>query len=570
LYNAGYSVGALHTAGGGGSNMKRLGLSAAAIAVALGACASSALAADLPLPANAPLVSPASTACGTPYDFFFTSCPLSWYGVTFFGIVDLGGTYQTHGTPLDPNHPVGASYLLGNSGTNAANRNPGFGFGPNALSQSNVGVKIAEPIVSGWTFVAEGGFAFDPYSFLLANAPQAMFNAIGVPENRQLVPYDSSRWGFLAAQNYAGVSSPVYGTVTFGRQNTPMLDAVNGYDPMGGSYAFSVIGNSGKTCGDGDTETCRQTTAIKYRENIGNFRLVAMLQPVGLFGGNGGFGAYNPDNGSIEGGIGGDFKNFGPGTLSVDVLGAFEKDAVNWSTLFPGQTTVNGWPTSFPGTINAAGTLGSGLKATISNNTSIMAVAKYSFGSWGEPAPIVGKSAPAPSGPTGIPLTLYAGYEWIQFDNPSDPQSVFHDDGFLFTATNAAASTLNPLSGTTIANNAFNSHCGSGVGCEKEYFQVIWAGAKYGITKDLDVIGAYYHYIQDAFVIAPAATCVVASANSRCAGFFDGYSAVIDWRFLPKWDAYIGTFYTAAFGGLANGDITRNNLATTAGVRFRF
>jgi len=39
---------------------------------------------------------------------------------------------------------------------------------------------------------------------------------------------------------------------------------------------------------------------------------------------------------------------------------------------------------------------------------------------------------------------------------------------------------------------------------------------------------------------------------------------------LPKWDAYIGTMYSAAFGGIANGDISRNNLATTAGVRFRF
>jgi hypothetical protein len=50
----------------------------------------------------------------------------------------------------------------------------------------------------------------------------------------------------------------------------------------------------------------------------------------------------------------------------------------------------------------------------------------------------------------------------------------------------------------------------------------------------------------------------------------DMASLVLDWRFLPKWDAYIGTMYSAAFGGIANGDIARNNLATTAGVRFRF
>jgi hypothetical protein len=105
-----------------------------------------------------------------------------------------------------------------------------------------------------------------PYSGLLANAPQALQNAIGVPPNQQQYPVDSSRWGWLAAQNYADVSSPIYGTLTFGRQNSLLLDGVIAYDPMGGSYAFSPIGFSGTTCGAGDTEECRFTTAVKYRQ----------------------------------------------------------------------------------------------------------------------------------------------------------------------------------------------------------------------------------------------------------------------------------------------------------------
>ena len=51
--------------------------------------------------------------------------------------------------------------------------------------------------------------------------------------------------------------------------------------------------------------------------------------------------------------------------------------------------------------------------------------------------------------------------------------------------------------GTTIANNAFNALCGSGTGCSDRIMQSMWTGAKYGITRDLDVIGAYYHYIQN-------------------------------------------------------------------------
>jgi hypothetical protein len=309
-----------------------------------------------------------------------------------------------------------------------------------------------------------------------------------------------------------------------------------------------------------------------------------MLQPIGLWsGGGGGFGAYNPNSGAIAGGIGGDIKNLGYGTLSMDVVATYEKDAVNISDSYgcaaaPGngcaalgaaQVTLGGWPTTFPGAY---------LKATLSNQTAVMATAKYSFGSWGNtPVPVVGKAVP-PSGPTGIPLTLYAGYEWIQYANPSDPQSAFRDDGFLFAdpsagALHGAAASIN---GTAINNNAFNASCGRGLGCSDEIFQIIWVGAKYGITKDLDVIGAYYHYIQNQYVTgfapgtASTASCATPSNFSQCAGWLDVYSAVLDWRFLPKWDTYIGVMWSAAFGGIANGDIARQNLAATGGVRFRF
>src|SRR5208337_1044313 len=149
--------------------------------------------------------------------------------------------------------------------------------------------------------------------------------------------------------------------------------------------------------------------------------------------------------------------------------------------------------------------------------------------------------------------------------NPSDPQSQFRDDGFQFNATNAAASTLS-VNGTTIANNAFNAACTTTPAttpCKNEISQVMWSGAKYGITRDLDFIGAYYHYIQNSFIIGVNCSLSNAATNSRCQGFFDGFSAVLDWRFLPKWDAYIGTFYTAAYGGYANGDISCNDTATT-------
>jgi hypothetical protein len=557
---------------------KSFGLSAALSAAIVLAGAGAASAADMDAMATkaAPMTyaPPPPAACGSVYDFFFTKCPLTWYGVTFYGTVDMGVDYMTHGSGFDPNFPTGLQYLLGSGGTGATGRLSQILQAPNGLSQSNVGVKIIEPIApGGWSFIAQGELAFDPYSLILANAPQAMQNGIGVPQNQQLVPQDSSRWGWLNTNDYVGFSQPVFGTLTFGRQNALETDGVSAYDPMGGSYAFSPIGYSGKAAGAGDTEDARWTTAIKYRVNIGDFRLSAMGQPMT-------YGAYNPNNGAVAGGIGGDIKHLVPGVISLDFIGTFEKDAVNISdsygcgaatpqcaALGAAQTNINGWPTSFPGAY---------LKATISNQTNFMALAKWTFGSTSavaDPPMAVKGAAPPPATPL---LTLYAGYEWIQYSSPSDPQSAFRDDGFLFADPTALAGGHGANASanfTAINNNAFNALCGTGTafgGCSNEIFQIMWTGAKYGITKDLDVIGAYYHYIQNQYAAGGAATCSDISAHSQCAGWFDVYSAVLDWRFLPKWDTYIGVMYSAAFGGIANGDIARNNLATTGGVRFRF
>jgi hypothetical protein len=47
-------------------------------------------------------------------------------------------------------------------------------------------------------------------------------------------------------------------------------------------------------------------------------------------------------------------------------------------------------------------------------------------------------------------------------------------------------------------------------------------------------------------------------------------SAAVDWRFAPKWDVYSGIMFTQVNDGLAFGFLQRNNIAPTAGLRFRF
>jgi len=540
--------------------------------MALGAMCAPALADD-PMVTKAPAVAaalyppapPPPQACTSLPGFFLTDCQLTWYGVRVYGTVDMGGTYQSHGTPFDPNFPTGASYLLGAGGTGATNRTPGFGLGPNALSQSVIGISSKEPIAPGWNFVSVNELAFDPYSLLLANAPMALYDAKGTAQNTESLPFDSSRWGWLAGQNAIGVNSATFGTLTFGRQNALENDGVVAYDPMGAAYAFSPIGFSGKVAGAGDTEDARWTTAIKYRVNIGDFRLAIMGQPIG--GHSAGLDDYNPNNGAISGDIGGDVKNLGTGVLSLDAIGTYERDAVNISMMYPGQVVnAAGYPVTFP----ASGAN----KATLSDQTAFMALVKYSFGSWSSPPPMVTKGPVVPSGPVGIPLTLYAGYEWIQFASPSDPQNSFYDDGFAFVDPNALGAAYHGQTAsvnlTSINNNAFNAGCGTGGGCKDEIFQVFWVGGKYGITRDLDFVVAYYEYFQNTYTLNVGNVCAIPAAHSQCAGNFYVGSGLLDWRFLPKWDAYIGTMYSAATGGIANADITRNNWATTAGVRFRF
>src|SRR6516162_10966563 len=79
----------------------------------------------LPLPSSAySLLAAAGACCGVSaahaapktctglWDFIETDCQLTWYGITLYGVIDAGFTYQTHGAPLDPRSPPGASYLV--------------------------------------------------------------------------------------------------------------------------------------------------------------------------------------------------------------------------------------------------------------------------------------------------------------------------------------------------------------------------------------------------------------------------------------------------------------------------
>ena len=110
------------------------------------------------------------------------------------------------------------------------------------------------------------------------------------------------------SQGFIGISNKTYGTLTAGRVNTLSLDAINSYDPMGGSYAFSPLGFSGSFAGFGDTEAARANTAVKYRLDLPNFRLLESEFPRRRLGQWGGYDQGNGTNGLYQGQVGGDFQ----------------------------------------------------------------------------------------------------------------------------------------------------------------------------------------------------------------------------------------------------------------------
>ena len=452
---------------------------------------------------------PQPTMCGSLEDFVVTSCPLTWNGITVYGTVDAGVTWQSHGAPFNGTSAVGEQYLISKNSNRAL-----WGRAPNALSQSNIGIKGNEPFAPGWTFVFDLEAGFDPYSMKFANGPGSVAQNSGVPLNRQNTNSDSSRAGqFYNSVGYLGVSSPTYGTLTVFRQNTLTLDGVLAYDPMGASYAFSPLGFQGITCGVGDTEDCRFSTAAKYRVNIGQFRAAALWQ-------FGGYSLNNAATGSYQLQAGGDIANLAGGTLSLDAIGSYVRNAV--SIALAGNTL----PAMLPQV----------LTATLSDDTSAMLLAKYSNG----------------------PIKLFAGYEYIRYAPPSNPFAAgtgFHDIAGNFVCAGCAA-----INNTNINNTAFNAG--------DKTLHVFWTGVKYAVTTDLDVTGAYYHYDQPTF--GAHANCAAAVTPATCHGTFDAVSFVVDWQFAKKVDAYAGLMFSQVNGGLANGFLKRNTIDPTVGLRFRF
>ena len=214
---------------------------------------------------------------------------------------------------------------------------------------------------------------------------------------------------------------------------------------------------------------------------------------------------YVPQNGN-QFDIGLDMAGF-----SMDMLYGQQHGAVSATSLTAAQL--------------ATGVPNNSLAATVSDNTSYSVLANYNAKDY-------------------FPVKFYVGWERVKYNNPEHPipNGTIGLGGYVLSI---------------VSNTAFNI---------QRILQYSWAGARWSVTPNLEITGAYYVYNQKSNA---ANGCRNASAGT-CAGELQDASIVADYHFTKRFDSYAGVNYSLAQDGLASGFLFKNDWTPMVGVRFNF
>jgi predicted porin len=425
-------------------------------------------------------------------------------GVTLYGIVDVGLSYQSHGSPFNDEAATNVNNFL----TKSSNRS-NLSLASNGMSMSMVGLKGKEPIVDGWwgTFQLETGF--NPASGKLIDGPGSVAQNNGVPLAKQSSYGDATRAGqALNGRATVGVDSTQFGSLTVGRNSTPLHDALCKYDPMSCSLEFSYIGFFGSAGGSGDTEDRFLDDSLKYTYVSGPLRAGALYQ----FGSVPGFSGQHGYAFQFDGG----FTTHG---LAMDALISRKTDAVLvGGPLSAAQVAALSNPSSPTFGLSSGNTV----PATVSDNLSYTIMANYDGGG---------------------PYRLYAGWTHITYRNPGTPLAV-------------GAETIGDYR-IIPTNNAFP---------HPKELNIAWTGVKYSVTSKVDVIGAYYFVAQDSFGDTPCSD----DSSAQCRGHYQAVSLVVDNRFSKHFDAYAGLQWSASYDGMNSGYLQSSSFDPMIGIRATF
>jgi predicted porin len=417
-------------------------------------------------------------------------------GICVYGNFDMGLAYMQHGAPFSPSAGGPLDTLVSKNGGQGSY----FGVGANQLSTSFIGLRGKQEIGDNLYAVFNLQTLFNPASGMNANGPGSIAQNNAVPIGFQNSFGDSSKGGQMFNNAaYFGISSPVYGTLTMGRQSSLSSDLIVNYDPLSGANSWSLITFQGANGGGGDTENRVLDNSIEYRVNVGPVRLAVETQLRN--GGNSGTGNV------FQGDIGFDYMGF-----SMDFLGGHTSDGVSSAPLAVGALT--------------SVAIGNGQVATtISDNTYFQVGARYTIGAW----------------------KFFGGYEHISFSNPDNPLNpgAFLQGGFIAGTVNNGNFLTNKVLQTAWIGARYSITPALDItGAYYHEQQNSWLATNTGATGPA-VIG----------------TCTDAS-HGNCSGSLDAVSLVVDWRFARHMDMYAGIMWSQVQNGLASGFIVNNGGTT--------
>lgn len=304
---------------------------------------------------------------------------LTWHGITFYGVIDIGFQYDTHSAPFTPYRPSASGNIVRQNGRQSVS-----GLTPSNMGQSRVGLQGTEALNDDWSVVFQIETFFNPQSGEIADSLKSLTVNNGRSLANQTVSVDGSSAGQAFQTAWIGFKSARFGTLTFGRQTTLLLDGTIKYDPNYNATAFGLLGASNTYSGGGAQEDNRLDSTAKYSASLGDLIHIGALYKF-----NGSSGSANT---VFQADMGGDFAG-----ASFDAYYSKENSAITATSLTAAQAAQ----------LPALGySISNSLAATISDNTAYALMALYKL----------------------EPFKFFAGYEHIKYANPRTPLSAGFDD----------------------------------------------------------------------------------------------------------------------------------------------
>jgi predicted porin len=316
---------------------------------------------------------------------------LTWHGITLYGVIDIGVQYDTHSAPFTPYRPSASGNIVRQNSQGSV-----IGLTPSNMGQSRVGLQGIEPLSDEWSAVFQIETFFNPQSGEIADSLKSLAVNNGRSLSAQTVNVDGSSAGQAFQTAWVGFKSARFGTLTFGRQTTLLLDGTIKYDPNYNATAFGLLGASNTYSGGGAQEDNRLDSTVKYTVNVDGAHLGALYKFSDATG---------SANTAFQADVGGEYAG-----ASLDAYYSKENSAITATYLTAAQVAQ----------LPALGySISNSLAATISDNTAYALMALYQFD----------------------PLKFFAGYEHLKYANPHTPLTAgFNDIGdyvLAFVTNNA-------------------------------------------------------------------------------------------------------------------------------------